>query len=77
MTYAIILITDFGTEIRLDIRGTVALEKYTNERIMNIYEIGKEVTFMVGNMEVKATVKQIIKVYPNSRCEELKKGEVA
>ena len=72
MSYAILLeIIDTKTEIRIDIRGTKELEKFTDNRIINIYEIGKIIPITVGNVTIKAKVKQIIKVYPNSRCTEL------
>lgn len=72
MTYAILLeIIGTSTEIRIDIRGTKELEKFTDDRITNIYVIGKIVPITVGDITIEAKVKQIIKVYPNSRCTEL------
>ena len=71
MVYAIILVTDFGLEIRVDIPGVTSLEKYTNDRISNMYPKGKKVPITVGDISVMATVKYVYKVYPHSRCEEL------
>lgn len=56
MVYAIISETDFGLEVRKDIKGTVSLEKYTDSRIMAIY--GK--------------AKAIYKVYADSSCVQIK-----
>lgn len=56
MVYAIITETDFGMEIRTDIKGTVSLEKYTDSRIIAIY--GK--------------AKAIYKVYADSSCVQIK-----
>lgn len=53
MVYALIYDTDFGLEVRTDIHGTVSLEKYTDNRILNIY--GK-------------LCKHIYKVYADSTC---------
>lgn len=72
MCYAILLeIIGTQTEIRIDIPGTVALEKFTDNRIRNIYEKGKIIPVTVGKITFNAKVKSIIKVYPNSRCTEL------
>lgn len=69
MCYAIILqIVSTSTEIRIDIRGTKANEKFTDNRITNIYKKGKIIPITVGNITIDAMVKSIIKVYPNSRC---------
>lgn len=39
MTYAILLeIVGTSTEIRIDIRGTESLEKFTDNRILSIYK---------------------------------------
>lgn len=54
MAYVIITETNFGLEVREDIKGTVSLEKFTDSRILAIY---------------KAKAKHIYKVYPDSRCE--------
>lgn len=53
MVYAIITETDWGMEIRTDIKGVPSLEKYTDSRIIAIY---------------KGKAKQIYKVYSDSRC---------
>ena len=59
MAYVVITETDFGMEIRTDIKGTPSLEKYTDSRIMKIY----------------AKAKRIYKLYENSRCIVLKGEE--
>lgn len=71
MTYAIMLKTDFRTEIKMDIRGTRENEVFTNSRIMRIYPKGKRIKMTVGDFEFYATVKNIIKVYENSEAEYL------
>lgn len=54
MTYALISIRENNIRYRKDVLGTVALEKYTDNRIVNIYK-GKQVDL-------------IYKVYNDSRC---------
>lgn len=69
MSYAILLeIIDTKTEIRIDIPGTVALEKFTDNRIYNIYRKGNVIPVKIGELTINAKVKQIIKVYAGSRC---------
>jgi hypothetical protein len=72
MCYAILLqIIGTQTEIRLDIRGTKELEKFTDGRICHIYEKGKVIPMTIGNVTINAKVKSVIKVYADSRCKVL------
>lgn len=68
MIYAIIFETDTKMEMRIDIPGTVELEKFTNDRIFNIYPVGKTMPITIGEITIMATVKYVYKVYANSRC---------
>lgn len=52
MTYVIISETDFGTEIRTDIKGTVSLEKFTDSRIMRIFRKAKRIYKLYGDNTV-------------------------
>ena len=43
MIYAIITETDFGAEVRHDVKGTKELERFTDDRIMCIYTKAKAI----------------------------------
>ena len=66
MTYAILLQTDFNMEIRENIRGTKANEKFSNEHIAKIYPKGKKIKMCVNGFEFYAIVKSVIRVYEDS-----------
>ena len=56
--YAIIRETEWGLEIREDIKGNDSLAKFTDARILALYK---------GNQKMRT--KHIYKVYPDSSCE--------
>lgn len=59
MVYVVIIETDIDIEQRIDIKGTSSLEKFTDDRIKEIYK----------------NALYIYKVYDNSRCIILKQTE--
>lgn len=56
MAYVIITETEWGHEMREDIKGVPSLEKFTDARILRIY----------------AKAKRIYKIYDNHKCKVLK-----
>ena len=52
MAYVIISETEWGMEVRQDIKGTPSLEKYTDSRILSIYRKAKRIYKLYSNNTV-------------------------
>lgn len=77
MWYTIILMTDYGMEMRLDIPRLPHMDFRNDKRILDHYVVGQKVTVTINDVTETGTVISVYKLYPHSRVEKMKRKETA